>query len=208
MSASFVAPAADRTLEMVYASQPAGGGVWHRTLTTDPADALLPPPLLTAGNPVGWHDASLNKGIGGTLLEEIQPGESWLVQPSALVGQTPPSKQKVPVSSIRALPNWPFVGVSVACLRDFARVHASLLRDTTTEEICERVIKPLTAAPRASLAECLAFFAIVMTICLLARAAHVFALLGLCNCVTQTQVPLALEDTMRSFATAIPEPEP
>ena len=40
--------------------------------------------------------------------------------------------------------------------------------------------------------ECLAFFAIVMTICLLARGAHVFALLGLCNCVTQTQVPHSL----------------
>mgnify|MGYP000882951896 FL=1 len=58
-------------------------------------------------------------------------------------------------AAVGALPNWPFLGVSVACLRAFARAHEALLVDATTEDVCERVCKPLTETAGDSLAACL-----------------------------------------------------
>ena len=49
------------------------------------------------------------------------------------------TEREVPAAAIGALPNWPFLGVSAACLRAFAGAHKALLVDATTEDVCERV---------------------------------------------------------------------
>ena len=61
----------------------------------------------------------------------------------------------MPAAAVGELLNWPFLGVSIACLRAFARAHEALLVDASTEDVCERVCKPLTETAGDSLAACL-----------------------------------------------------
>jgi tetratricopeptide (TPR) repeat protein len=79
----------------------------------------------------------------------------WRVRLERLGNGDAPMERKVSAAAIGALPNWPFLGVSVACLRAFAHAHEALLVDATTEDVCERVCKPLTETAGDSLSACL-----------------------------------------------------
>jgi tetratricopeptide (TPR) repeat protein len=93
---------------------------------------------------------------GVTLLEKLGSSDGrWRVRLERLGDCDAPMERKVSAAAIGALPNWPFLGVSVACLRAFARAHEALLVDATTEDVCERVCKPLTDTAGDSLAACL-----------------------------------------------------
>ena len=62
----------------------------------------------------------------------------------------------MPAKSVCALPNYPFLGVSGAFLRAFTEAHAGQIDDdTTTEDVCERIVKPITQGAGASFAACL-----------------------------------------------------
>ena len=89
-------------------------------------------------------------------LEELGSSDGrWRVRLERLGDGDAPMERVVSAAAIGALPNWPFLGVSVACLRAFARAHEALLVDATTEDVCERVCKPLTETAGDSLAACL-----------------------------------------------------
>ena len=93
---------------------------------------------------------------GVTLLEKLGSSDGrWRVRLERLGDGDAPTERVVSAAAIGALPNWPFLGVSVACLRAFARAHEALLVDATTEDVCERVCKPLTETAGDSLAACL-----------------------------------------------------
>ena len=93
---------------------------------------------------------------GVTLLEKLGSSDGqWRVRLERLGDGDAPMEREVSAAAIGALPNWPFLGVSVACLRAFARAHEALLVDATTEDVCERVCKPLTEMAEDSLAACL-----------------------------------------------------
>ena len=93
---------------------------------------------------------------GVTLLEKLGSSDGrWRVRLERLGDGDAPMERVVSAAAIGALPNWPFLGVSVACLRLFARAHEALLVDATTEDVCERVCKPLTETAGDSLAACL-----------------------------------------------------
>ena len=103
-------------------------------------------------------DAPHNKTVSlkSSNLEELGSSDGrWRVRLERLGGDEAPKECKVSAAAIGALPNWPFLGVSVACLRAFARAHEALLVDATTEDVCERVCKPLTETAGDSLAACL-----------------------------------------------------
>ena len=103
-------------------------------------------------------DAPLSKTVSlkSSNLEELGSSDGWWrVRLERLGGDEAPKECKVSAAAIGALPNWPFLGVSVACLRAFARAHEALLVDATTEDVCERVCKPLTETAGDSLAACL-----------------------------------------------------
>ena len=51
------------------------------------------------------------------------------------LGDDAPVEREVPAAAVGALPNWPFLGVSVACLRAFAEAHEALLAGATTEDV-------------------------------------------------------------------------
>ena len=61
----------------------------------------------------------------------------------------------VPDTAMGPLPNWPFLGVTLACLREFAETHVEQIRGATTEDVCDSVCKPITAQAQASVATCL-----------------------------------------------------
>ena len=93
---------------------------------------------------------------GVTLLEKLGSSDGrWRVRLERLGDGDAPTERVVSAAAVGALPNWPFLGVSVACLRAFARAHEALLVDATTEDVCERVCKPLTETAGDSLAACL-----------------------------------------------------
>ena len=117
---------------------------------------------LSAGDPAAiWgltEEPELN-GKGVILVEELghdDPGASgsWRVRVERL-GDAAPTEHEVPATAVGPLPNWPFLGVSVACLRAFLSAHEGLLAGATTEDVCERVCKPLTESAGDSIAACL-----------------------------------------------------
>ncbi|KOO35380.1 tpr repeat-containing protein, partial [Chrysochromulina tobinii] len=122
-------------------------------------DAKAARRALSAGDPAalfGLQDAPELNGQGVTLLEKLGSSDGrWRVRLERLGDGDAPKECKVSAAAIGALPNWPFLGVSVACLRAFARAHEALLVDATTEDVCERVCKPLTETAGDSLAACL-----------------------------------------------------
>ena len=91
---------------------------------------------------------------GITLLEELKSAGQCRVRLERL-GDDTPVEREVPAAAVGALPNWHFLGVSVACLRAFAGAHKSMLAGATTEDVCERACKPLTETAGDSLAACL-----------------------------------------------------
>ena len=112
-------------------------------------------PILCAGDPVGLRAVPGRPDLaltGATLVDETCGG--WLVQPQRL-SKVPEAPIAVPAQCVGALPNWPLLGISVACLRAFAGAHGEQLADATTEEVCNRVCKPLTEAPGRSLCTCI-----------------------------------------------------
>ena len=114
------------------------------------------PPLLTPASDVLTLSAPLLAIQGVTLLEKLGSSDGrWRVRLEQLGDGKTPVEREVSAAAIGALPNWPFLGVSVACLRAFARAHEVLLVDATTEDVCERVCKPLTETAGDSLAACL-----------------------------------------------------
>jgi hypothetical protein len=132
------------------------------TLEPEAADARDARRALAVGDPAALWDTLQHCGRGITLLERCGDGGTrWRVRVEDLAlaaeGHAPlrPTELEVAASSVAALPNWPFLGVSVACLRAFAAAHAQQLGNATTEEACERVCKPLTERASASLAACL-----------------------------------------------------
>ena len=103
-------------------------------------------------------DAPHSKTVSLNLsnLEELGSSDGrWRIRLERLDDGDAPKEHVVSAAAIGALPNWPFLGVSVACLRAFARAHEALLVDATTEDVCERVCKPLTETAGDSLAACL-----------------------------------------------------
>ena len=103
-------------------------------------------------------DAPHNKTVSlkSSNLEELGSSDGrWRVRLERLGDGDAPTERVVSAAAVGALPNWPFLGVSVACLRAFARAHEALLVDATTEDVCERVCKPLTETAGDSLAACL-----------------------------------------------------
>ena len=103
-------------------------------------------------------DAPHSKTVSLNLsnLEELGSSDGrWRIRLERLGDGDAPKEHVVSAAAIGALPNWPFLGVSVACLRAFARAHEALLVDATTEDVCERVCKPLTETAGDSLAACL-----------------------------------------------------
>eukprot|EP00967_Tisochrysis_lutea_P142350 scaffold262834_cov31-Tisochrysis_lutea.AAC.1 len=58
-----------------------------------------------------------------------------------------------PASSATLLPTFPEIGVSLAFLREFCVEHKDYLRDKSTNEVCDLIIKPLCASAQSSLAE-------------------------------------------------------
>ena len=109
------------------------------------------PASLSIGDPVGLRGPALGRtdATGGWLVEH-RGKNMWRVQlPTAgdVIDTVP--------GSLAPLPNWPFLGVSVMCLRQFMNAHCTQLEGASTEEVCDRVIKPLTKAAHASLAACL-----------------------------------------------------
>ena len=54
-----------------------------------------------------------------------------------------PAMVELPAANVSPLPNWPLLGVSVACLRAFSDAHRMQLEGATTEDVSERVCKPL-----------------------------------------------------------------
>jgi tetratricopeptide (TPR) repeat protein len=132
----------------------------------------LPPPRevqtpsskpLTAGEPVGLLEVEGYpdlKGKGAILIESLGNSGAWRVQPRMMGeqqgGDALPEAVTVEARSFGPLPNWPFVGVTLACLRAFRDAHVAQLGDeATTELVCDRIIKPLTQGKCASLAACL-----------------------------------------------------
>jgi hypothetical protein len=80
---------------------------------------------------------------------------AWHVRPVTREGRELPVMQ-VPAKAVAPLHGAaPFLGVSLECLRAFAAAHGAQCDGATTQDICDRVIKPLTAAAGASLAACL-----------------------------------------------------
>ena len=121
-------------------------------------DLLTTAPTLStlyACDPVGLREVPGRPDLaltGATLVNDTCGG--WLVQPQRL-GMLAEAPIAVPAQCVGALPNWPLLGVSVACLRAFAGAHGEQLADATTEEVCNRVCKPLTEAPGRSLCTCI-----------------------------------------------------
>ena len=118
--------------------------------------AAAEPASLASGDPVGVLAAGDQPAFGAHLVDEASDG-AWLVQPVGLPGinSEPQPTVVVPANGFGALPNWPFLGVSVACLRSFAAAHVAQLEGVTTEAACDRVVKPLTVEANRSLATCL-----------------------------------------------------
>ena len=97
-------------------------------------------------------------GTGATLLEAVDGGSSWSVQPE-MRDSVPIT---VPAQTMSPLPPLPTLGVSVACLRSFRAAHAEFFESggqsgtgATTAEVCFEGVKPLTQNARTSLALCL-----------------------------------------------------
>ena len=112
---------------------------------------------LQEGDPVALLDvpgASELDGVGAVVQLKHGGRISVSVQ-SFEAGGLPSQPLEVPEDSVWPLPNWPFRGVSVACLRAFAAAHERQLSSASTEEVCQRICKPLTATAKDSLAACL-----------------------------------------------------
>ena len=115
-----------------------------------------PPSLTSASDVLLTLSAPLLAIQGVTLVEKLGSSDGrWRVRLERLGDGKTPVEREMSAAAIGALPNWPFLGVSVACLRAFARAHEALLVDATTEDVCERVCKPLTETAGDSLAACL-----------------------------------------------------
>ena len=124
-------------------------------------------PDLKSGDPVGLGNISGRgdlDGIGGTLVRKADEG-GWIVQPLPIstIGNAAASEPPilVPAECALPLPNWPFLGVSVACLHAFADAFGLREpldeatrgeRDATTEDVVNRIVKPLTEEKGESLA--------------------------------------------------------
>ena len=108
------------------------------------------------GDPVGLRNVPGRTDLDGcgATLESALPGGGWRVQPRRLA-KAPEAPIEVSKECVGPLPNYPFMGVSVACLEAFAAAHAEQLADATTEDACERIVKPLTERAEDSLAACL-----------------------------------------------------
>ena len=95
--------------------------------------------------------------VDATSQQPDATSQSWQVQLDAhdIDGDDSPTAfEVVPSSCLVPLPGYPLVGVSVACLRSFVEAHHDQLEDLTTEEVCERIVKPLTKQARESLGRC------------------------------------------------------
>ena len=126
---------------------------WLGICTLKPESASA---TVSIGDPVGLRRIPSRPdldGVGGVLLARKSPG-SWVVRVQRLTAAT--EELTVSDESACALPNWPFLGVSLACLRAFEAQFELQLASASTEDACERVVKPLTEGANASLAACLA----------------------------------------------------
>ena len=93
--------------------------------------------------------------LSGALAEDEVPSAAVELLPNwSFHGRS--AERKVPATAVGALPNWPFLGVSIACLRSFVEAHEQLIQGATTEDVCERVCKPITEKAQESVAACLA----------------------------------------------------
>ena len=126
------------------------------SLSPSPPDVDKLKASFKVGDPVGLRGVPGRADLDGcgATLEAALPGGGWRVQPRRLAkAQEPPIE--VSKDCVGPLPNYPFMGVSVACLEAFAAAHAEQLADATTEDACERIVKPLTERAEDSLAACL-----------------------------------------------------
>lgn len=141
---------------------------WINTL--QPTMHVISSTNLASGDPVGLRqvpDRPDLDGVGATLIDGASP-DHQLVQPRPIcsIGNETQLEKPilVPAECVRPLPNWPLLGISLACLHAFSNAFGLVDREqvlqrdafnASTEDVCNRIVKPLTEGQGESLASIL-----------------------------------------------------
>lgn len=128
---------------------------WHSIASLPPAEVALAQEAVVPheGDPVAMcAEEEGRMAMGAYIIDKTFEG-AVRVQPAGTAGaKDRPPEVIVKPDHLGKLPNWPLLGVSLKCLRSFAGAHAAQIVGATTEDVCDWIIKPLTAQPKASAA--------------------------------------------------------